>query len=70
MIIGSLTRLGFAIANHVVTEELVIGVAAAVFGGIGLMSARDLGVTSVDLGLQDVEKKTTADDVVTPTPTK
>ncbi len=69
-IIGGLTRLGFGLANDQVTEEVVMTAATTILLGIGLLFARDVNVTSTDLGLQSIEKKADATKVVTPTAAK
>ncbi len=66
-IIGGLTRLGFGLANDLVTEEVVMTAATTILLGVGLLFARDVNVTSTDLGLQSIEKKADATKVVTPT---
>ncbi len=67
-VIGGLTRLGFAIANDGVTEEANMTSMTTILLGIGLLFARDVNVTSTDLGLQTIEKKADAKTVVTPNP--
>ncbi len=69
-IIGGLTRLGFGLANDLVTEEVVMTAATTILLGVGLLFARDVNVTSTDLGLQSIEKKADATKVVTPTVAK
>lgn len=66
-IIGGITRLGFGLAHNQVTEEVVMTAATTLLLGVGLLFARDVNVSSVDLGLQSIEKKADATKVVTPT---
>lgn len=51
MIIGALVHLGFVVKSGTLTESDVMGAAAAIVAGFGLVSARDWNVTSADLGL-------------------
>ncbi len=65
-IIGGLVRVSFMIAQQGVSEEGVMTTITAMVTGVGLLFARDVNVTSADLGLQSVEKKSTATQVITP----
>ncbi len=68
-IIGGITRIGFAAKSHMVTEESVMTAATTILLGAGLLFARDVNVSSVDLGLQTVEPKAEATEVVVDKPT-
>lgn len=69
-IIGGFTRLGFAIKNQNFDEETIMTCSTTLLLGIGLLFARDVNVTSTDLGLQTVQKKSTATTVVVDKPAK
>ncbi len=65
-IVGGLVRISFMKAQQGVSEEGVMTTITAMVTGVGLLFARDVNVTSADLGLQSVEKKATATQVITP----
>lgn len=67
-IIGGVVRLIFAFSNHGVTEEAIMTSATTILLGVGLLFARDVNVTSTDLGLQTVQSKATAKTVVVDKP--
>lgn len=67
-IIGGVTRMIFAIRSGSFSEEAVMTCVTTILTGVGLLCARDVNVSSVDLNLQSVEKKTTATNVVVDKP--
>lgn len=69
-IIGGITRFGFAVAHGNFNEEAIMTSATTILLGVGLLFARDVNVTSTDLGLQTVEKKADAKMVVVDKPEK
>ena len=67
---GGVARVCFALKNGQLTEEAVTTSLTGILAGIGLLFARDNNVSSVDLGLQNVEKKADAKEVITPAENK
>lgn len=48
LIVGGITRLGFAIKGGVFTEEAVMTAATTICAGVGLMYAKDFNATGTD----------------------
>ena len=65
-IVGGITGLVFMWQNGTWAEAGVTAAVTSILTGLGLLFARDANTTSVDMGLQDVERKAEATKVVTP----
>ena len=65
-VVGGAVGLYFSFKNKTITEAGVTASITSILTGLGLMFARDVNVSSVDLGLQDVQSKSKATEVITP----